>query len=195
MILSDTSIKDLISKGILLKEGYLEELVNPSSLDIRLDSNIRKYIINEDKGYLDPFEPNLTDIIPIPEKGIVLQPGKIYLVETYETIKLPDYIGCQVLAKSSLGRLGLDIIIGPAGWIDPGFEGKIVLELRCTEPILIQRYMKIAQLKFETVEGKIEAHYGQRKDSKYQFQKNIQPSLYFRNYSETGFKLKNSKND
>lgn len=182
MILSDKDIKELISHGLLLKEGYSPELINPSSLDIRMGSKLRTYIIDERVGYLNPFEPQETEVINIPSNGYVLQPGKIYLAETIEMIRLPRNIGCQVLAKSSLGRLGLDIIIGPAGWIDPGFEGRIVLELRCTEYILVKANMKIAQLKFERVDG-VELDYGERKDSKYQNQEGIVASLYYKNYS------------
>lgn len=178
MILSDIEIKKYISDGTITVEGFIEELLNPSTLDIRLSSQLRTY--KTEDGVLNPFEPMLTDISDIPSEGIILQPGVLYLSETYERIKLPNNIGAQVLAKSSLGRLGLDIIIGPAGWIDPGFEGKVVLELRCTQPILIKRFMRIAQLKFEKISQNVGLAYGNNTLSKYQNQKNIQPSLYYK---------------
>ena len=111
----------------------------------------------------------------------MLVPNEVYLYACNERIGCKNNICAQVQAKSSLGRLGLDIVIGPAGFIDTGFEGSLVLELRATRPILVYPNMKICQVKFERVEGEILESYDQKSGSKYHGQNGVQESKYYLN--------------
>jgi deoxycytidine triphosphate deaminase len=106
----------------------------------------------------------------------------VYLYACNERIGCKENICCQVQAKSSLGRLGLDIVIGPAGFVDTGFEGSLVLELRATRPIIVYPNMKICQVKFERVEGDILESYDKKSGSKYMNQIGVQESLMNLNF-------------
>lgn len=131
---------------------------------------------------LDIKEKPETITIEMTEEGFVLYPNEVYLYACKERIGVKGNICAQVMAKSSLGRLGLDIVVGPAGFIDSGFEGSLVLELRATRPIRIYPYMKIAQIKYERVEGEILESYDKKAGSKYMNQVGVQASLMAENF-------------
>lgn len=213
MILSDKTILNEIKEGNIIIEPFDQELLNPGSLDIKLGSTVKTYIretlywknrdeipevykngkivqtsIGKEWFYraekaLDPKEKLETEELTLPEEGMILHPNEIYLYAAHERIGVKGNICSTVKAKSSLGRLGLDIVIGPAGFIDSGFEGSLVLELRATRPIIVYPNMKIAQLLFHRVEGEVLESYDQKKGSKYHNQKGVQESLYYENFS------------
>lgn len=131
---------------------------------------------------LDPREKQEIIEFIIPDEGFVLVPNEVYLYACNERIGCKKNICAQVQAKSSLGRLGLDIVIGPAGFIDTGFEGSLVLELRATRPIVVYPNMKICQIKFERVEGDILESYDAKSGSKYMNQVGVQESLMHKNF-------------
>lgn len=208
MPLADSVILEEINKGGIIIEPFKKELLNPASLDIRLGDTLKVYvtetkIINSDEDLphwasygnvyrssegdilklpLDPRKENKTVEIKMDERGHVLYPGEIYLYCALEKIGSKTNIGIDTKAKSSLGRLGLDIVIGPAGWIDPGFEGSLVLELRATRPIIVYPGMKIAQLVFHRLEGQVVEMYDKKEGSKYMNQEGVQASLYHKNF-------------
>jgi dCTP deaminase len=133
---------------------------------------------------LDPREKQEIIEFIIPDEGFVLVPNEVYLYACNERIGCKKNICAQVQAKSSLGRLGLDIVIGPAGFIDTGFEGSLVLELRATRPIIVYPNMKICQIKFERVEGDILESYDAKSGSKYMNQVGVQESLMHKNFKQ-----------
>ena len=108
-------------------------------------------------------------------------PGEVYLYAVNERIGVKGNIRAKVEGKSSLGRLGLFIHV-TAGFIDPGFEGSLVLELVATRPIKIYPDMKICQIEFARVEGEIEESYDQKAGSKYHGQISVQESLMHKNF-------------
>jgi len=210
MILSDKMILQEMEAGNIIIEGFKQEHLNPNSVDLTLAPSVKvyqeKYIrVNrysdlpswvkkhtqytrpctfgyEYKAPLDPKEQQLTEERIITEKGFVLVPNEVYLYACNERIGCKNNICSQVQAKSSLGRLGLDIVIGPAGFVDTGFEGSLVLELRATRPIIVYPNMKICQIKFERVEGDILESYDKKPGSKYMNQSGVQESLMNLNF-------------
>ncbi|MCX6711679.1 MAG: dCTP deaminase [Candidatus Woesearchaeota archaeon] len=212
MILSDKTILQEMEAGNIIISEFKREHLNPNSVDLTLAPLMKiypkKYInvnsYNELPSYikessvqtasasfeyryekpLDPREKQDVIEFIIPDEGFVLVPNEVYLYACNERIGCKKNICAQVQAKSSLGRLGLDIVIGPAGFIDTGFEGSLVLELRATRPIIVYPNMKICQIKFERVEGDILESYDEKSGSKYMNQTGVQESLMHKNFNK-----------
>ena len=185
MILGDSDIIQH-GKGGMISPFTINQ-VNPNSYDLRIGDELKTYITYQ--GHiqeLDCKKDNLTTSITIPEEGIVLHPGKVYLANTIEVIDLKTwgnlYICGTLMGKSSLGRLGLDVHIS-AGFIDTGFRGQIVLELRVEQPLRIYPNMLIAQLKFE-MSTPVLVSYGDQEKSKYQNQMGIVASRMYQNFEQ-----------
>lgn len=132
---------------------------------------------------LDPRIANPTSTTIIPEVGYMLMPGEVYLYACNEKLGVKGNIRARCEGKSSLGRLGLFVHV-TAGFIDPGFEGSLVLELVATRPIIVYPNMKICQIEYSRVEGEILEPYDKKKGSKYAGQTGVQESLYHKNYDE-----------
>ena len=149
MLLSDRDIRKEIESGRVKLEPYAPELIQPSSIDVRMDRFFRVFE-NHKYPHIDPAieQPELTRLIETPgEDPFVLHPGEFVLASTYEVVTLPDDVAGRLEGKSSLGRLGL-LTHSTAGWIDPGFSGHVTLELSnvATLPIKLWPGMKIGQL-------------------------------------------------
>ena len=175
MILSDRSIKELIAKGELKVEPFFEELVQSSSLDLRLG---KEFGIYKDSGVIDVKEgPGKVDIVKV-EDYIDIGPKEFLLATTVEYVKLPPYITAFVEGRSSLGRLGL--FIENAGWVDAGFEGQITLELynASQNPIRLYVGMRICQLVF----AKLDTHPEKVYSGKYLGQRGVVPSKIERDF-------------
>ena len=174
MILSDRDIKKYIEEGRIKIHPLpdFEIQLGPASLDVRLD-NIFRVFNHTQIPYIDPknkstFE-NLTEVIKVEEnKPFVLQPGQFILASTLEEVELPDDIGARIEGRSSWGRLGI-IVHSTAGYIDPGFRGKITLEMSNIGmlPVLLYPGMRIYQLSFEKLSSPAQKPYPQKKDAKY----------------------------
>lgn len=177
MILSDKTILEEISSGNIIIEPYNEAYLNPNSVDLTLAPLCKRYLSHE----LDARKENLTEEFIIPEEGYVLQPGELYLYACNETIGVKKNICATVMGKSSLGRLGLDIHVC-AGFIDTGFTGSLVLEMRVVQPLRIYPNMKICQIKFERVEGDILESYDKKSGSKYMNQQGVVSSQMHKNF-------------
>jgi dCTP deaminase len=139
-------------------------------------------------GYPSPLDckkPNLTEDFTIPEEGYVLTPGRIYLAACNERIALGPNVRAKIEGKSSLGRLGIKTHI-TAGFIDPGFEGSLVLELEVTEPVIIYPNMPVCQLEFDYVTGTVLRPYNKRTTSKYMNQRGAQESRMHLNFEKDG---------
>jgi len=186
MVLSDRTIRRLLDEGRIEIEPYDASLLQPSSVDVRVDRFFRVFH-NARYPYIDVKEPQeeLTELVEIDEeRPFILHPGEFVLASTLERIRLPDDLVARLEGKSSLGRLGL-LIHSTAGFIDPGWDGHVTLELSnvANLPITIYYAMKIGQLSFVQLSEPAESPYGSGGlGSKYQGQQGPTPSRYYENF-------------
>jgi len=189
VLLSDRDIKAEVSAGRVALEPYAESMIQPSSIDVRLDRWFRVFE-NHKYPYIDPSQeqPDLTRMIePEGDEPFVLHPGEFVLGSTFEVVSLPDDIAGRLEGKSSLGRLGL-LTHSTAGFIDPGFSGHVTLELSnvANLPIVLYPGMKIGQLCLFRLSSPAEHPYGSEKyGSRYQGQRGPTPSRSFANFHRT----------
>ena len=187
MVLSDATIRRLVAEGRIGIEPYEEALLQPSSVDVRVDRYFRVFRNNR-YPFIDVKEQQeeLTELVEIdPETAFILHPGEFVLGSTLERIRLPDDLVARLEGKSSLGRLGL-LIHSTAGFIDPGWDGHVTLELSnvANLPITIYVGMKIGQLSFMELTEPSERPYGSGGlGSKYQGQKGPTASRYWQNFA------------
>ncbi|WP_165984079.1 dCTP deaminase [Streptomyces sp. YIM 98790] len=180
MLLSDKDIRTEIDAGRVRIDPFDPTMVQPSSIDVRMDRFFRVFE-NHRYPHIDPSveQPDLTRMIePEGEEPFILHPGEFVLASTYETITLPDDIASRLEGKSSLGRLGL-LTHSTAGFIDPGFSGHVTLELSnvATLPIKLWPGMKIGQLCMFRLSSPAERPYGAGAfGSRYQGQRGPTPS-------------------
>lgn len=163
MLLSDKDIRSEIDKGRVGIDPFDPAMVQPSSIDVRLDRFFRVFE-NHRYPFIDPSQeqPDLTRLVePDGNEAFILHPGEFVLASTYETVTLPDDIASRLEGKSSLGRLGL-LTHSTAGFIDPGFSGHVTLELSnvATLPIKLYPGMKIGQLCLFRLSSPAEHPYG-----------------------------------
>lgn len=163
MILSDTSIKEGVAQGRIVVAPYDEDLVQPASIDIRLAGQFRVFR-NYRYPCIDPKAPQdeLTELVEVADgESFVVHPNEFILGNTIERITLGNDLVARLEGKSSLGRLGL-IVHATAGYIDPGFDGNITLELSnvANLPILLYPGMKIGQISFFAMSTPAERPYG-----------------------------------
>ena len=163
MVLSDHDIKIELAAGRIVIDPLGEGLVQPASVDLRLGSDFRVFR-NSTHVAIDPLthQPDLTEQIIVEEGGaFVLHPGQFALGTTLERVALPADILARLEGKSSLGRLGL-MIHSTAGYIDPGWDGQITLELSnvANLPILLHPGMRIGQISFERMSSPVDVPYG-----------------------------------
>jgi dCTP deaminase len=171
MLLSNRGMEEEIDRHSIFIQPYHDELIQPASYDVTLgpDFKLQMQLDNEDlqsEIYMDPREDcgNLFTDVYVPKGAeFILQPGAFALGSTHETVALGSNITARLEGKSSLGRLGL-IIHATAGFIDPGFDGQITLELSNvgTIPILLIPGMKIGQLSFWKLPEPTTLIYGSR---------------------------------
>ena len=152
MLLSDESITEAILAGRIGIDPYNPANLQPASLDLTLDNKIRTFK-NTSRPYID-IRTNLDDLtqlvtIPDNDQPYILQPGQFVLANTREAVRIPNDLVARLEGKSSLGRLGL-AIHSTAGFVDPGFQGNLTLELSnlAQLPITLYPDMKIAQIAF-----------------------------------------------
>ena len=188
MVLSDRTIRRLLGEGRIGINPYAEELLQPSSVDVRVDKLFRVFR-NSRYPFIDVKQEmeELTELVEIdPEEAFILHPGEFVLGSTLERITLPDDLVARLEGKSSLGRLGL-LIHSTAGFIDPGWDGHVTLELSnvANLPITIYPQMKIGQISFVQLSEPAEHPYGSAGiGSKYQGQRGPTPSRYWQNFTD-----------
>ncbi|HWC13516.1 MAG TPA: dCTP deaminase [Actinomycetota bacterium] len=188
MILSDRDIRAAIAAGRIGIEPFDEADVQPSSVDLHVDRFFRTFH-NARHPFIDVKMPmeDLTEVVEVKEEeAFILHPGEFVLGSTMEYVKLPDHLVARLEGKSSLGRLGL-LIHSTAGYVDPGFEGHLTLELSnvANLPITIYPNMKIGQISFFQLTSPAQNPYGSRAvGSKYQGQRGPTPSRYHVNFEE-----------
>ncbi len=189
MLLSDRDIRAEIDGGRVVLDPWDPAMVQPSSVDVRLDKWFRLFD-NHKYPVIDPAQdqPELTRLIEVdPQEGFVLHPGEFVLGSTYEAVTLPTDLAARVEGKSSLGRLGL-LTHATAGFVDPGFSGHVTLELSnvATLPIRLWPGMKVGQLCFFRLSSPAEHPYGSRTyGSHYQGQRGPTASRSFANFHRT----------
>src|SRR3954463_3994025 len=189
MLLSDRDIKASIAEGRLGLDPYDAGLVQPSSVDVRLDRYFRVFN-NSRYTHIDPAlqqDDLTTQGEPDGAEPFVLHPGEFVLGSTLEVVTLPDDLAARLEGKSSLGRLGL-LTHSTAGFIDPGFSGHVTLELSnvATLPIKLWPGMKIGQLCFIRLSSPAENPYGSATyGSRYQGQRGPTASRSFQNFHHT----------
>jgi dCTP deaminase len=186
VVLSDRTIRRLLEEGRIGIDPYDESLLQPSSVDVRVDRLFRVFH-NARYPFIDvkQQQEDLTELVEIDgERAFILHPGEFVLGSTLERIQLPDDLVARLEGKSSLGRLGL-LIHSTAGFIDPGWDGHVTLELSnvANLPITIYYGMKIGQLSFVQLTEPAERPYGADElGSKYQGQQGPTPSRYWQNF-------------
>jgi dCTP deaminase len=188
VILSDRTIREELAAGRIVIDPLEERNVQPSSVDLRLDRLFRVFR-NHTAPIIDvklDLE-DLTELVQIDPEGVfMLHPGEFVLGATLERVGMPDDLVSRIEGKSSLARLGL-LIHSTAGFIDPGFDGHITLELAnvATLPITLYPGMKIGQISFMQMTTPADHPYGSEGvGSKYQGQRGPTPSRYYRNFHD-----------
>jgi dCTP deaminase len=192
VLLSDRDIRAEITAGRVAVEPFEEAMIQPSSVDVRLDKFFRVFE-NHKYSVIDPSieQSELTrEVVSEDGEAFILHPGEFVLASTYEIITLPDDIAGRLEGKSSLGRLGL-LTHSTAGFIDPGFSGHITLELSnvANLPVKLVPGMKIGQLCLIKLSSPAEHPYGSAiYASRYQGQRGPTPSRSFMNFHQSKIK-------
>lgn len=190
MLLSDRDILRRLDAGGIGLDPFDPVLVQPSSVDVRLDRFFRLFD-NHRYPAIDPAEeqPELTHLVQVADdEAFVLHPGEFVLASTLEVVTLAADLAARVEGKSSLGRLGL-LTHATAGFVDPGFSGHVTLELSnvATLPIKLWPGMKIGQLCFFQLSSPAAHPYGDRaRGSHYQGQRGPTASRSWENFTRTG---------
>lgn len=171
MILSGKEIKKKLGKEIVI-QPFNEKQLNPNSYNLRLHNELLVY----DEAILDMKKENKVKKLIIPEEGLVLETGKLYLGRTIEFTGTENYVP-MLEGRSSIGRLGLFIHV-TAGFGDVGFHGFWTLEIFCVQPIKIYSGVEICQIYYHSIEG----DYDEYCSGKYQNNEGVQPSLLFKDF-------------
>ena len=186
MVLSDRTIRRLIAEGRIRVEPYEPELMQPSSLDVRVDRYFRVFR-NSRYPYIDvkARQEELTELVEVTgDEAFILHPGEFVLGSTLERVTLGPDLVARLDGKSSLGRLGL-LIHSTAGFVDAGWDGHLTLEFSnvANLPIAIYPGMKIGQISFLQMSTEADVPYGgNQTGSKYQGQLGPTPSRYYLNF-------------
>ena len=189
MVLSDRDIRAAIKQGQIVITPQDDSSIQPASVDLRLGNQLRVF-----QNHLLPVidvkqeMTHLTESAQIDEVNpFVLHPGEFVLGMTLEEVRLPNDIVGRLDGKSSLGRLGL-VVHSTAGFVDPGWRGRLTLELSNLANLPINLYvgMRISQISFMRLTSPAEHPYGSNAlGSKYQGQMEPTPSRFFQNYDAT----------
>ncbi|WP_346845019.1 dCTP deaminase [uncultured Rothia sp.] len=189
MLFSDHDIRKELDAGRIVLEPYDESMIQPASVDVRIDRFFRLFD-NHKYAHIDPSQeqPDLTHLVEVaPDEPFILHPGEFVLGATYEKVTLPSDIAARLEGKSSLGRLGL-LTHSTAGFIDPGFSGHVTLELSnmATLPIMLWPGSKVGQLCFFKLTSETDNPYGSGAyGNRYQGQRGPTASRSFINFHRT----------
>jgi dCTP deaminase len=190
MILSDVDIRKEIESGRIVIDPFDPSAIQPSSIDLHVDDRFRVFA-NSRYPYIDVKKemPGLTEVVEVADPDpFILHPGEFVLGSTLERVAIPDDMVARLEGKSSLGRLGL-LIHSTAGYVDPGWDGFLTLELSnvANLPITIYPGMKIGQISFFRLSTPAERPYGSTETrSKYQGQRGPTASRFFEEFGEPG---------
>lgn len=188
MVLSDHTIKEEIAKGRIVVNPFDPSCIQPASVDLHLDRRLLVFR-NTRQPYIDVHKemPDLTDVEDIPsDSPFILHPGEFVLGSTLESVTLPDDIVARLEGKSSLGRIGL-LIHSTAGYVDPGWDGHLTLELSnvANLPVTLYYGMKIGQISFLYLSTPADNKYGSPAlGSKYQGQTEPTASRVYQDFTK-----------
>ncbi|MCB1044405.1 MAG: dCTP deaminase [Acidobacteria bacterium] len=171
MILSGPEIRARLGNDIII-EPFDQAQLNPNSYNLRLHGELQVYR----NRVLDISKPNPTDRLEIPDDGLVLEPGRLYLGRTMERTITHNLVP-MLEGRSSIGRLGLSVHAS-AGFGDVGFDGYWTLQIATVQPIRIFKHIKICQIFYHQVHGALVTYDG----GKYQGNRDIQPSMIYREF-------------
>nr|DAS58551.1 MAG TPA: dCTP deaminase dUTPase [Caudoviricetes sp.] len=175
-MLTGKEIKRLIGTGQINISDYDEKRVNPNSYNLRIGNKIGYYPMNEYHEYashdidheypiyyLDSKKENEMEVVTIPDDGIILTPGMLYLASTMEKVKADGVIPC-ISGRSSMARLGIEIH-RTAGFGDIGADMKWTLEITVVHPVKIYPGQELCQIYFEYPDGEYENYHGKYQGS------------------------------
>lgn len=193
MILSDRDIDLELASGRLVIDpiGDPEIQIQPASVDLRLATDFIIFRAAGTSAYIHPSELDMSKVTERIDTGgnpFILHPGQFVLASTMEWVKLPADLVGRVDGRSSLGRLGV-LMHATAGFIDPGFEGKITLELSNVNqmPVVLKPGMRVCQISFDRMSSPAARPYGIARGSKYQSQSGVQVSLISQDFPHRDF--------
>lgn len=172
MILSGLEIQKQVQAGNITITPFSESQVNPNSYNLKLHNELMVYT----DPVLDMKQKPGTEMLVIPEEGLVLQPGKLYLGRTHEFTSTSKFVP-MLEGRSSVGRLGLYIHV-TAGFGDIGFAGYWTLEIQCIQPVRIYPFVEICQIYYHGIDGEFAPY----SSGKYQNNQGIQPSLLYKDF-------------
>src|SRR4030043_674623 len=184
MVLSDRTIKDEIAKGRIIIEPLIQSCIQPASVDLHLKKKLLLFKSQRHPAYIDVRRSpeHLDELVELDEDdAFFLGPGEFVLASTLESITLPDDVVAKLEGKSSLGRIGL-LINSTAGYVDPGGQGNLTIELTNVAklPITLYYKMKIGQISFLRLTSPVDKLYGAAElGSKYQGQTEPTASKYY----------------
>lgn len=171
MILSGIEISKRLGKDIII-DPFNPSKMNPNSYNLHLADKLLVYR----EAFLDMKKKNEYEEIIIPEEGLILQPGKLYLGKTVEYTETYNLVPA-LEGRSSIGRLGLCVHI-TAGFGDIGYKGNWTLELHCVEPVKIYPNVAICQIYYHELIGE----YNSYNSEKYQDAHDVKPSLLWKEF-------------
>ncbi|MCP4990816.1 MAG: dCTP deaminase [Colwellia sp.] len=186
MLLSDRDIKKAINNGtiIITPQKPLKQVLGSCSYDLTLDRTFRLFNVNK-YPFIDTKNtsqyPNYTSEFEVkPRQPIIIQPGGFVLASTVECVSLGNNVAARLEGRSSWGRLGI-IVHSTAGLIDPGWHGKITLELGNLGVMAVALYpgVRVCALTFEQVSSVVEVPYKDKADNKYAGQQGVESSKIF----------------
>jgi dCTP deaminase len=187
MVLSDRTIKEEIDKGRITIAPLIPNCIQPASVDVHLDKKLLTFKQQRHPAYIDVRRSldHLHEVVELDEdKAFFLNPGELVLASTLESITLPDDIVARLEGKSSLGRIGL-LVNSTAGYVDPGWQGNLTIEISNVAklPITLYYKMKIGQISFLRLTSPVDRLYGAAElDSRYQGQTEPTASRYHKDF-------------
>ncbi|QTN38322.1 dCTP deaminase [Cryomorphaceae bacterium] len=173
MILSGKQILAHMGEDIKI-DPFNEGQLNPNSYNLRLHNEVLVY----DNEVLDMKSENTATKMVIPEEGLLLETGKLYLGRTIEHTTTESFVP-MLEGRSSIGRLGLFVHV-TAGFGDVGFSGYWTLEMFCVQPIRIYPGVEICQIFYHSIDGDFEKY----SSNKYQHNKEVQPSMLYKDFEK-----------
>lgn len=186
MILSDRDVRTRLARGDIkiVPEPDPQIQIQPASIDLRLGYDFQTFNYTQ-QALIDPADPTtfeqLTNLIHLQEsERFIVHPGEFVLATTLEHVEIPDDLVARLEGRSSIGRLGI-VIHSTAGYIDPGFKGRITLEISNLGRIAVALYpgMRICQIAFEEMSSPVSEGYGVKRTAKYQGQQTTTLSRLF----------------
>ena len=186
MILSDRDILERLERGdiVITPAPDLDTQLQPASLDLRLGYDFQSFNYTR-QALIDPADPStfeqLTTLTQLEDgERFLVHPGEFVLATTLERVEIPSGLLARLEGRSSIGRLGI-VIHSTAGYVDPGFKGKITLEISNLGRIAVALYprMRICQIAFEELSSPAGSSYGEKRGAKYQGQNAATASRLF----------------